>query len=178
VIARHARLCLYAAPLALATALAAPLAGAQDFLDPLPGRHHDFHSPQNFALEFRFSPYQPDVDSDPALNGATPFKDVFGDKPRFFAGAEIDWQALRIPHFGTLGPGLSAGYTSMTDPAPYVVPQNGQTQSGENTTLQILPINLLAVVRADVFWRDVGIPLVPYVKLGLGYAFWRASNTL
>jgi hypothetical protein len=30
----------------------------------------------------------------------------------------------------------------------------------------------------DELWRGGGIPLVPYAKLGIGYALWRASNTL
>jgi hypothetical protein len=34
------------------------------------------------------------------------------------------------------------------------------------------------VLRADVLWREAHIPLEPYAKLGLGLAFWRASNTL
>jgi hypothetical protein len=44
--------------------------------------------------------------------------------------------------------------------------------------LWIIPMAAMAVLRVDVLWRDVGIPLVPYAKLGLAYALWRASNTL
>jgi len=36
----------------------------------------------------------------------------------------------------------------------------------------------MAVLRVDVLWRDMGIPVVPYLKAGLGAALWRASNTL
>lgn len=147
----------------------------EDRLDPLGGRHNDYHSSQNFAVEFRFSPYTPNIDSDPALNGNAPFAKVFGDKPRFYAGAEFDWQALRIPHFGTLGPGLSVGYTTMSDPAPKA---DGTGPSGETTSLWILPFTALAVLRVDVFWREFGIPVVPYAKVGVAYALWRASNTL
>jgi opacity protein-like surface antigen len=164
---------------ALAATLAAPTAHAQeDRIDPLGGQVHDRHSSQNFAIEFRASPYKPNVDSDPALNGQTPYKNVFRDVPRLFVGAEIDWQVLRIPHFGSLGPGLSAGYTTASDPASFTMPHNGTTVSGETTSLWIAPFTLSAVLRVDVLWRDLGIPVVPYAKLGVAYALWRASNTL
>ncbi len=163
---------------ALAASLWAGAARAQPALEDLPGKVHDKHSPQNFAAELRFSPYKPDIDSDPNLNGQTPYKNVFGTAPRFFIGAEVDWQVLRIPHFGTLGPGASVGYTTMTDPAAFQTLHMGTTVSGETTTLQILPIDVLAVLRVDVLWTDAGIPFVPYAKAGLGCAFWRASNTL
>jgi hypothetical protein len=177
-----ARFPKYAAAPAIALLASAPLfwsgaARAQAMVeDDLPGKVHGQHSAQHFALELRVSPYNPDIDSDPALGGATPYKTVFGTPPRLFVGAELDWQVLRIPHFGSLGPGLSVGYTWASDPAQFTTPQ--PNPSGETTTLQILPIDLLAVLRLDVLWTDVGIPLVPYVKAGFGLAFWRASNTL
>jgi hypothetical protein len=167
-----------ASAVGLAATLAATPARAQsDILEDPQGRRRDYHSAQNFALELRFSPYKPDIDSDPKLNGATPYKNVFGNNVRLLAGAEFDWQALRIPHVGSLGPGVSGAYTSITDPASFKVAHNGTTVSGETTTLQIFPFKLMAVFRLDVLNHDVGIPLVPYAKLGLGYAFWRASNT-
>ena len=160
-----------------AALLASASAQAQeDRLDPLTGRHNGVHSPQHFAAEIRLSPYTPDVDSDPSLNGKTPYKQLFGTAPGLFIGAELDWQALRIPHFGSLGPGISAGYTTRSDPAPFTMAQT--TPSGETTSLAIFPFAAMAVLRVDVFWRDAGIPLVPYAKLGIGYALWRASNTL
>jgi hypothetical protein len=167
-----------AVPLAGALTLWPAVARAQsddDALEAPVGRRHEYHSGQHWALEFRFSPYKPNIDSDPALNGATPYKNVFGQTLRFFAGAELDWQGLRIPHFGSLGPGLSAGYTSISAAAQF---SDGSGPSGENTQLQILPITAMAVLRIDALWRDIGIPLVPYAKLGLAYALWRASNTL
>lgn len=150
----------------------------QDRVDPLGERDHGIHSPQHFAFELRFSPYKPDIDSDPALKGATPYETVFGSAPRFFIGAEFDWQALRIPHLGTFGPGVSAGYTHASDPAQFTMPHDGSTLSGETTSLSIYPLAAMAVLRVDALWREVGIPLVPYAKVGIAYALWRASNTL
>jgi hypothetical protein len=155
-----------------------PARAQEDREDPLAGKERGIHSPQHFALEIRFSPYTPNIDSDPALNGATPFKTVFGTKAHFFFGAEVDWQALRIPHFGSLGPGGSVGYVSMSDPALFTMEHDGTFVSGETTSLAIFPVAVMAVLRADALWRDIGIPVVPYAKLGLAYALWRASNTL
>ncbi len=164
-----------AGALALAATLGAAKARAQeDRIDPLGGKEHGIHSPQHFAFELRFSPYTNNIDSDPALIGA-PYKAAFGTAPRFFAGAEFDWQALRIPHAGSLGPGASVGYTVSSDPAQFT---NGSGPSGETTSLWIIPMAVMAVFRVDVLWRDVGIPVVPYAKVGIAYALWRASNTL
>jgi hypothetical protein len=152
-------------------------ARAQDDLDiqAQMGRHRQFASPQNFAAEIRISPFKPNVDDDPSLNGATPYKTVFGDSPRVMFGAEFDWQALRIPHLGTLGPGVSAAFVSISDPASF---QDGSGPSAETTTLSIFPFVAMAVFRLDEFWREAHVPFVPYAKLGLEYALWRASNTL
>lgn len=162
-----------------ATLGASAIARAQDDrVEPLGGKEHGKHSPQHFAFELRFSPYTPNVDSDPALHGQDPYEKAFGTAPRLFAGAEFDWQALRIPHLGPLGPGVSAGYTNATANAQFTNPTAGSGPSGETTSLWIIPIAALAVLRVDVLWRDVGIPVVPYAKVGLAYALWRASNTL
>ena len=65
---------------------------------------HPYRSAQNFALELRFSPYRPQVDQEPGIQG-TPFADSFGTKPRLYFGIEFDWQVYRIPYVGTIGPG-------------------------------------------------------------------------
>jgi hypothetical protein len=162
--------------LALAT-LAVPLtARADDESGVLDSRHRKFESPQRWALEFRFAPYRPRIDDAPELNGATPYASTFGTMPRLEIAIELDWQALRIPHVGTLGPGLSAGYTSMGDKAR--LKSNPSQSSAEDTTIEIYPMYGVLVFRADAIQRDLHIPLVPYAKGGLGLAFWRASNSL
>jgi len=37
----------------------------------------------------------------------------------------------------------------------------------------MFPMYAVAVLRADVFMREMGIPLVPYGKAGVGYVPWR-----
>ena len=34
------------------------------------------------------------------------------------------------------------------------------------------------MLRADALWKDLGVPFVPYAKLGPAMAYWQASNTL
>jgi hypothetical protein len=139
-------------------------------------RHKEFTSPQRFALEFRFGPYKPNIDSQPGVTGA-PYQSVFGTTARVLAAVELDWQALRIPHFGSIGPGLSVGYTSMGANASFTTcPATGSCASAENTSLEVFPMYAVAVLRIDVFMKDLKIPIVPYGKAGGGLAFWRASN--
>src|SRR5262249_40544706 len=125
-------------------------------------RHERYHSPQNFALEFRFSPYTPDIDSAPDVQG-TPYRNTFGTMPRLLFSVEFDWQALRIPHLGSLGPAIGAGTTSMDDkaslasPVPPGTPGTcGTNKSCEDTGLAIYPMWAGAVFRADVVQRDLG----------------------
>jgi hypothetical protein len=134
---------------------------------------HAYDTPQHFALELRFGLYRPDVDSDPALHGAAPYAASFGPARRAMLGLELDWQALRIPHVGSIGPGLSIATTTATRPAQT---QSGQSSS-EDMSFTINPLSALAVFRADAFLHDAGVPLVPYAKAGLVYALWSASTS-
>jgi hypothetical protein len=161
---------LVAVTLVAAAALSAPSAGALEL--GTPATVHPYKSAQNFAFELRFSPYYPQIDDDPALKGQ-PYAANFGTKARLYIGAEVDWQVLRIPHLGTIGPGVSVGYVGMGRTVKTV---SGRT-SGDETNLSIYPFTAVAVLRADVFWRELGVPFVPYVKAGAGLAFWRASNS-
>jgi len=154
---------------AVAIAAAAP---AHAFEFGTPASQHPYNSPQNFALEVRVSPYHPAVDDAPELHGH-PFADSFGTNARFYIGLELDWQTFRIPHVGTIGPGVSVGTVSMSRPATTITGQ----PSGDEYSLTIYPFTGNAVLRADVLWRDLPFPIVPYGKFGLGYALWRASNT-
>ena len=122
-------------------------------------------------MEVRFGRYVPAVDSSVA---GSPFKTTFGDSSRYMFGLEGDWQLIRIPHLGTLGPGLGWGYTRATGYARLT--SDPTVISGEQTALSVMPFYLVGVLRADVFARDLGIPLVPYGKLGMGYALWWASD--
>lgn len=137
-----------------------------------PAQKSPYRSAQNFALELRFSPYYPNVDDEPGLQGK-PFEQSFGDKPRVYFGLEFDWQTFRIPYIGTIGPGLGVGTVSMSRDA---VTASGR-KSGDAYGLSIYPVYLAAVLRVDAFWRGAGFPLVPYAKVGGAVGFWDATNT-
>ena len=140
--------------------------------------HKDYQSSELFTLEFRFGLYHPRVDADPSLDGKTPYRDTFGDTANFEFALEFDWQAYRIPHFGTIGPGFSAGFTEASALAPLVTPQPGGGKlSAESTALTLFPMYGVVVLRADVLDRELHVPFVPYAKLGLGWALWRASSS-
>lgn len=140
-------------------------------------RQRAFRSPQNFALELRFGPYKPNIDDEAGLardaQGRLPYESAFGTTPRVMVGLEFDWQLLRIPHFGSVGPGAGVGYTSM---GAKVTTLSGGA-SGDETSLEIYPLYGVGVLRLDVLWRDLGIPIVPYGKFGLAAGLWRASNS-
>jgi hypothetical protein len=155
-----------------------PAARADDETGVLVSRHDKYASPERFVLEFRFGLYHPRVDTDPSLNaGSSPYRDIFGDTANFEFAVEFDWAAYRIPHFGTIGPGFSAGYTSASANAPLAVPEPGGVLSAENTSLTIFPMYGVLVLRADVIDRELHVPLVPYVKAGFGWALWQASDS-
>jgi hypothetical protein len=177
--------------LGLAACLAASGARAQVVgIDTYAPARRVRESPQRFAFEARFGAFSPDIDSDPALAGNEAYASTFGScpsatsqkgctvSPQLLAGGEFSWEALRIPGLGTLGPGVGAAYMKATTKAKFVTPQGMQTTSGEDTSLEVIPFYGVAVLRVDVLWRNFGVPLVPWAKLGVGYALWRASNTL
>jgi hypothetical protein len=133
-------------------------------------------SPQEAAFEFRIGRYVPSIDDE--FQNAAPYQETFGTKNRYSIGFEVDWQAFRIPFLGTLGPGVGLEYTKISAPSFLASDPNLQTRagSGETSSLTIFPIYAVAVLRADYLARELGIPLVPYVKLGLGTAFWSVGT--
>lgn len=177
----RARIAVVVSLVAVSSTLVATRALAADESQIFDTHKHNFESPQHFELEFRFAPYKPDIDTDPALGNSQPWQKVFGDPyqsvlgttQRLLFAVELDWQALRIPHFGSVGPGFSAGYTAMSAPARR---QDNGAPSAEDTSLEVFPMYAVAVMRFDMLDRDLHIPLVPYAKAGLGLAYWRAYN--
>lgn len=152
------------------TALTAHAQGVDEFGGYGAKRGQQSESKQEAAFELRFGRYVPEVDSQLS---STPFQTTFGGDSRYMFGAEVDWQLVRIPHFGTLAPGLGWGYTKFTAKAAYA---DGSGTSSSSTRLAIMPMYLVAVARADVLPRELKIPLVPYAKFGVGYGLWWSSD--
>jgi hypothetical protein len=150
--------------------LSAHAQGVDDFGGYGHKRGQQSESKQEAAFELRFGRYVPEVDDQLSTR---PFHDTFGNSNRYLFGAELDWQLLRVPHLGSIGPGVGWGLTKFTANARFT---NGSGVSPEDTRLWIMPAYLVGVLRADVFPRDFKIPLVPYAKLGMGYALWWSSD--
>lgn len=146
----------------------AALAQDVDGIGPYGYSDEAFESPQNAAVEIRFGPYLPNVDDEFEGAGQAPFQRFFGDENRYLFGFEVDWQALRIPHVGTLGPGLGWGLVSMDGTT---FRSNGE-EADQSTSLSIMPMYGVGVLRVDVVAKRTPVPLVPYAKVGLGYALW------
>ena len=128
-------------------------------------------SEQYAAVEVRYGPYLPKVDDE--VSGA-PFESTFGDDSNWAFGLEADWQLFRIPSVGTLGPAAGVSYVRYGGYAPLT--RNPSERSEQRTSLWILPIWGAGVFRVDTLARNVGIPFVPYAKLGVVYAIWACSS--
>jgi hypothetical protein len=164
------------AGLVAAALLLAPGAHAQEDDPNAPPKFHDGLtdiSPQYAAFEIRFGSYNPKVDQS-AFGDV--YSDFFGGKNRYIFGIEGDWQFWRAPHLGTLGIGVGWGYTQMS--ATNQVPDGAPpvSQVSQQSTLNIMPFYAVGVLRVDTFARDFHIPIVPYGKLGFGYAFWWVND--
>jgi len=136
-----------------------------------------------FHFEIRFGPYWPEVDEEFEGAAVQPFDKVFGSDARFYFGLEVDWLPVRIPYVGTLGAAFGWGYTSASGntiiqtsdagiEASLVEPQLADSE----TSLNIMPMHVSAVLRLDgplVRWN---VPVAPYLKLGLGFAPWSATG--
>jgi hypothetical protein len=160
-------LAVFAATIAISSGVRAQtLAGPPETIES--GR---FRSPQRFAFELRFGPYRPDVDSE--FNGQrTPYKDFFGNDRRLMTQMELTYEFFH--GFGTLGAGIGVGYFSVSGRSP-VEAGTGELTS-DQSTLKVVPVSASAVYRFDVLLERRKIPLVPYGKAGLDYAYWQITD--
>lgn len=129
-------------------------------------------TPQDFAFELRFGPYRPNID-DEFAGAETPFELHFGGDTRWSVGFELDWQVLRIPYVGTLGPGFGAAFTRGSL-VSYL--EDGSVAGSQETQLNILPMYGVAVLRIDPLIRYTPVPLAFSAKAGIGYAMWWISG--
>ncbi len=150
--------------------------------DPLPRATH-------FALEIKMGAYSPDIDSSPGLGGKKPFSDLFGaggERPggALISSLEFDWQLLHGA-FGSLGIGGGVGFSRRSAQAFEYDRSTGQyvscqlsscTRSGDTTALSVMPITLELVYRFDLIALRTYVPIVPYLKGGVGYYLWWIEN--
>lgn len=191
---RRGRVLLRALAALLGIAATTP-AEAQEVVDPLDAdpRVRNYQSPQHFHFEVKVGPYSPNIDATAGLTG-TPFSDLFnsqldaskrGQRPgaQPLTTLELDWQFWH--GFGSLGLAGSIGYMGrqthsfayQVDPATGLGTTNtcqvpNCIRSSDTTQLNVFPITLELVYRFDVLALRYSVPIVPYVKAGLGYYFW------
>jgi hypothetical protein len=134
------------------------------------GESDQYRSPQRFALELRFGPYKPNVDSE-FTDGRTPHQDFFGSGRHLMSQIEFDYQIVR--HVGSAGVGLGVGY--FTESGHNRLAATGAL-TADTSSLRLIPFSLSGVYRFDLPWERLRIPLVPYGKLGLDYVLWSINN--
>ncbi len=152
------------------------------------GDHFDRDKPKfpQFVFDLRFGGYTPRIDSEPSLGGKTPYADVFGSGPKFMLGFEVDWIPIRIPYVGAIGPGVSFGWVGSSALAKIDLDSNSQTgnckgtldgcYSAESTTLTLLPLSAMVVLRIDDPLARFGVPFVPNLKVGIDGTIWWAGT--
>ena len=129
-----------------------------------------FRSPQNWAIELRFQPYLPEVDSEFPGAEKPPFQQYFGNGHKVMFQLELDYQFTHA--FGSAAVGAQIGWYTKSAKAKTV---NGD-DSGDDTTFTLLPVAVQLVYRLDEAALRWNIPLVPYVKAGLSYSMWRITD--
>lgn len=144
---------------------------SQPWVDEEPD-HASWFEPEHFAFEVRFGPYWPEVDEEFSTSPG-PYEQVFGTDARFYFGVELDWLPFRIPYVGSAGPAFGWGYTRSAGNG--VIVSSGEPSEAE-TDLVILPMHFSGVLRGDYMLRKWNVPIVPYLKLGLGLGMWTASG--
>jgi hypothetical protein len=132
---------------------------------------HQKESGQEAAFELRFGPYRPEVDTEVA---GSPFEETFGNDNRYLIGIEVDWQALRVPKTLSLGPGFGWGYTRFG--ADALLADGSGERSEQRTSLSIMPMYAVAVLRFDAIAQQTPVPLAAYGKAGVGMALWWAGD--
>jgi hypothetical protein len=162
--------------LAVLLGLAAPARAQSDILEEAPSDTpygHRYRSPQSFAVEVKFGPYRPDVDSEFDVGGVdkrTPYKDYFGNGRHLLSQVEFDWQLFH--KFGSLGAGVGVGFFSVTGVATLPTGK----PSGDTSNFRVAPFSISAIYRFDHFLETRDIPVVPYGKLGLDWAYWQITD--
>jgi hypothetical protein len=166
--------------LALAVALAPAAAAAQEQqydLDILARRSATSlqESPRSFLVEINGGLVRPAIENESGL-GTSPYGAVFGTKKLFLIDAEFDWELYQ--GFGTFSLGVAAGWGTVYGHGVIASSCNpGPCQaSADGTRLNTIPLRALAVYRFDWLPRQLGIPLVPFAKLGLAETIWWATN--
>jgi hypothetical protein len=160
-----------AAALLLAPRAHAQFSMADEFgaeINPQPMGH--YHSPKHFTVQLTFGPYRPDVDSE--FSTRTPYADYFTNDRHLLSQVEAAYEIWQ--KIGTVSLGLSAGYFTVSGPAPNA--DHSGTLSADKSTLMVVPVSVSAIYRFDYYLVRDDFPLVPHAKLGLDWDYWQITD--
>lgn len=123
-------------------------------------------SDELFGIEFRIGPYKPEMGDNDA------FRTFFGGDAGPLLALELDVIAYRIPDvlYACVGGGI--GWMNFDGETR---DEAGQ-RTDEETSLEIVPLNLLAVVRIDALPRMLSVPLILTGKLGYQWSSWTTES--
>ena len=161
--------------LALLACALAPLSARAQVIGSQAPESDEYASPQHFMFEFKVGPYAPNVD-DEFSGSTTPYADLFGDDLSVMIKGELDVEIWRP--FGTLAVGGVVGYYSASantfkdDGAGTGGSASGKERLVTETSINLVPVALLLIYRADFLYSMWRAPVIPYVKFGLNYTFW------
>jgi hypothetical protein len=150
---------------ALSALLSAKPAFAQPMTDLV--AQPKYVSTERFVLELRVGPYQPSMGGNDAFN-----RFFHGDIGPMFA-VELDVIGYRVPDVLYLG---GAGRIGTASFSGKTLNEQGSSTS-EETSLSVLPLDLLAVLRVDVLARRLSVPFILTGKLGYEWAHWSTDSS-
>jgi hypothetical protein len=134
---------------------------------PPPAAGERQQSPRRFTLQLYTGPFRPFPDQSAGLNGAEPYKTVFGQTRPVLTRLEFDVDLFQ--KFGRLSLGGAAGFWQAVGKA-----RNARTSEAAADTelLNLWPLSVLLTYRADFIWQRWGFPLFPYGKFGYGFVYY------
>ncbi|MBC8072458.1 MAG: hypothetical protein IAG13_29315, partial [Deltaproteobacteria bacterium] len=140
-------------------------------------------SKQRFAFEFKIGPYLPEVDKQYEGSGFGPYAKIFGQtnsmgetvkKPRLgvMPAFAFEWQFVYLA--GPLALGTQVSMFFDRADALLADPAAGENirSSADTTRFGMVPLSLMLIYRFELLADFYKVPLVPYAKVGLAYAFW------
>ena len=154
------------AALCAAAAVLVPAAATAQTPEDLMPEAREFESPENFAVEFRIGPYNPEMEDNDA------FDTFFGDDSGPLLALELDLIAYRLPDILYVAGGGGIGWMNF----------DGKTlddlgdETSEETSIEIVPLNLLAVLRIDALPRKLSVPVIFTGKIGYQWARWSTES--
>jgi hypothetical protein len=149
-----------------AASLLLPRAAAAQLDEDLVPPAHEFESPENFALEFRIGPYNPNMGDNDA------FETFFADDSGPLLAMELDYIVYRFKDVLYLLGGGGIGWMNFDGKTLNLAGE----QSSEDTSIKIIPLNLVAVARLDALPRKLGVPLLLTGKIGYQWARWSTMS--